>query len=65
MRPLDGALGGYDYSAAVPVAGPFAGYTAHVILHRDGVAVTLEASDILWRQLLWVVHPIAACRAPV
>ena len=39
VRPLVGATGGYDYSAAVSAARPPGDYTARVIPHCDGVAV--------------------------
>jgi starch phosphorylase len=48
--PLAGASGGYVYSAAVSAARPPGDYTARVIPHCDGVAVPLEAADILWQR---------------
>ena len=50
IRQLVGATGGYVYSAAVPAARPPADYTARVIPHCDGVAVPLEAAQILWQR---------------
>jgi starch phosphorylase len=50
VRPLAGATGGYDYSAAVPAARPAGDYTARVIPHCDGVAVPLESARILWQR---------------
>jgi starch phosphorylase len=49
-RQLPGASGGYVYSAAVSAARPPADYTARVIPHCDGVAVPLEAPQILWQR---------------
>ncbi len=49
-RQLTGASGGYVYSAAVSAARPPADYTARVVPHRDGVAVPLEAAQILWQR---------------
>jgi starch phosphorylase len=50
VRQLPGASGGYVYSAAVSAARPPADYTARVIPHCDGVAVPLEAAQILWQR---------------
>ena len=50
VRPLEGASGGYVYSAAVSAARPPADYTARVIPHHAGVAVPLEAARILWQR---------------
>ena len=50
VRQLDGAAGGYVYSAAVSPARPPTDYTARVIPHRPGVAVPLEAARILWQR---------------
>ena len=50
VRPLEGASGGYVYSAAVSAARPPADYTARVIPHHPGVAVPLEAARILWQR---------------
>jgi glycogen phosphorylase len=47
---LAGVPGGYAYSGAVPAARPPADYTARVIPHRDGVAIPLETSRILWQR---------------
>jgi len=40
---------GYYYSAQVPATRPATDYTARVIPHHDGVAVPLEANQILWQ----------------
>jgi starch phosphorylase len=48
-RPAGGA-GGYVYRAAASAARPAADYTARVIPHCDGVAVPLEAANILWQR---------------
>jgi len=50
VRQLAGASGGYVYSAAVSAARPPADYTARVIPHCDGVAIPLEAAQILWQR---------------
>jgi glycogen phosphorylase len=50
VRQLVGASGIYVYSAAVSAARPPADYTARVIPHCDGVAVPLEATQILWQR---------------
>jgi len=42
--------GGYVYRAAVSADRPASDYTARVIPHCDGVAVPLEASQILWQR---------------
>jgi starch phosphorylase len=47
---LVGAENGYLYGARVPAARPAADYTARVIPHRAGVAVPLEAAQILWQR---------------
>jgi starch phosphorylase len=50
VRPLVGATGGYDYSAAVSVARPAADFTARVIPRCDGVVIPLEVARILWQR---------------
>jgi hypothetical protein len=50
VRQLAGASGGYVYSAAVSAARPPADYTARVIPHCDGVAISLEDAQILWQR---------------
>jgi starch phosphorylase len=45
-----GASGDYVYSAAVPATRPAADYTARVMPRYDGVAVPLEAAQILWQR---------------
>jgi starch phosphorylase len=42
--------GGYVYRTAVSADRPAADYTPRVIPHCDGVAVPLEASQILWQR---------------
>jgi glycogen phosphorylase len=49
-RSLDSAPGGYVYSAAVSAARLPAEYTARVRPYFDGVAVPLEATQILWQR---------------
>jgi starch phosphorylase len=41
---------GYLYSAQMPATRPATDYTARVIPQRDGVAVPLEATQILWQR---------------
>jgi glycogen phosphorylase len=50
VRQPAGAAGGCVYSAAVPAARPATDYTARVIPYCDGVAVPLEAGQILWQR---------------
>jgi glycogen phosphorylase len=47
---LDGATGVYVYQATVPAARPPADYTARLIPYREGVAVPLEDTRILWQR---------------
>jgi glycogen phosphorylase len=50
IRPLTGAAGGYDYSAAVPSSRPSSDYTARAVPHYDGAAIPLEDPQILWQR---------------
>jgi starch phosphorylase len=50
VRQLVGATNGYAYRAGVPAARPATDYTARLIPHRDGVAVPLEDTRILWQR---------------
>ena len=50
VRQLGSASSGYVYSAAVSAGRPEADYTARVIPHCEGVAVPLEAAQILWQR---------------
>ena len=50
VRQLDGASGGYVYSAAVSAARSPADYTARVIPHCNRVAIPLEDARILWQR---------------
>ena len=50
VRQLVGTSGGYVYSATVSATRPPADYTARVMPHRDGVAIPLEDSRILWQR---------------
>ena len=50
LRQLVGAVGGYAYGATVSADRPASDYTARVIPHRDGVAVPLEAAQVLWQR---------------
>jgi starch phosphorylase len=49
VRQLVGAKG-IMYSTQVPTTRPATDYTARVIPHRSGVAVPLEAAQILWQR---------------
>jgi starch phosphorylase len=50
VRQLPGAAGGYVYRALAPVTRPATDYTVRVIPHHAGVAVPLEAAQILWQR---------------
>jgi starch phosphorylase len=50
LRPLEGASGGFIYGASVSAGRPPGDYTARVIPRCDGVAVPLEAAQILWQR---------------
>jgi starch phosphorylase len=43
-------VNGYTYSAQVPATRPATDYTARVIPQHEGVAVPLEAAQILWQR---------------
>jgi starch phosphorylase len=47
---LPGVPGGYIYSAAVAAARPPEDYTVRIIPRCDGIAVPLEATQILWQR---------------
>ncbi len=49
-RQLVGSVNGYVYSATVPGDRPATDFTARVVAHFPGVAVPLEASQILWQK---------------
>jgi starch phosphorylase len=49
QEPAD-ASDSYVYRAAVSAARPVTDYTARVIPHCDGVAIPLEAAQILWQR---------------
>ena len=49
-RQLAGAAGGHAYRATVPATRPVTDYTARAIPRRAGVAVPLEAAQILWQR---------------
>jgi starch phosphorylase len=49
-RQLAGAAGGCAYRATVPATRPSTDYTARVVPHHAGVAVPLEAAQILWQR---------------
>ena len=48
ISPIAGSAGFYVYRATVPATRPATDYTARIIPHFDGVAVPLEAAQILW-----------------
>ena len=50
VRRLAGAPGGYAYSAEAPARRPASDYTVRVVPRHDGVAVPLEAAQILWQR---------------
>jgi len=49
-QKLEGAVGGYVYSAAVPADRAAIDYTARVIPDYEGVSVPMEAAQILWQR---------------
>jgi starch phosphorylase len=49
-RQLVGAENGYIYTAQVSATRAAADYTVRVIPHRTGIAVPLEAAQILWQR---------------
>jgi starch phosphorylase len=50
VRQLVGAANGFAYRATVPAVRPATDYTARLIPHHAGVAVPLEAANILWQR---------------
>jgi glycogen phosphorylase len=50
IRQMAGAVGGYVYGATAPATRPATDYTPRAIQVHDGVAVPLEATQILWHQ---------------
>jgi starch phosphorylase len=50
IRELPGTSGGSVYSAAVSATRPPADYTARILPQLGGVAVPLEAAQILWQR---------------
>ncbi|MGO8954008.1 MAG: hypothetical protein ACLPWS_09915 [Rhodomicrobium sp.] len=50
IRQLNGAPGGYVYSATVPAVRSAADYTPRVIPNFEGVAIPLEDARILWQR---------------
>ena len=49
-QQLVGAVNGYDFNTAVSAARPATDYTARVVPRHDGVAIPLEAAQILWQR---------------
>jgi len=49
-RQLVGSVNGYVYSASVPATRSATDYTPRVVPHFPGVAVPLEAGQILWQK---------------
>jgi starch phosphorylase len=47
---LGGLIGGYSFSGKVSATRPAENYTARVIPYKHGVAVPLEAAQILWQK---------------
>ncbi|MGO9118272.1 MAG: alpha-glucan family phosphorylase [Desulfomonilaceae bacterium] len=50
VRKLAGVATGHVYSATVSATRPATDYTARVVPYHDGVAVPLEAAQILWQR---------------
>ncbi len=49
VRPLVGSVNGYVYRTRVPSTRPASEYTPRIVPRLPGVAVPLEASQILWQ----------------
>jgi glycogen phosphorylase len=49
VHPIEGTTGGYLYQIEFQTQRPASDFTPRLIPHRDGVAVPLEASWILWQ----------------
>jgi starch phosphorylase len=47
---LEGETGGYLYTGKVTATRPAGDYTPRIVPHGDGVAVPLEAAQILWQR---------------
>lgn len=47
---IPGPAGGYEYRVAVPAERPAGDYTPRLVPSRAGVAVPLEANEILWQR---------------
>ena len=45
---VSGAVNGYQYSARIPAHRPAEHYTPRIVPYFDGVAVPLEARQVLW-----------------
>jgi len=50
ISQLAGTPRGYSYRARVPATRPAGDYTARAIPHHAGVAVPLEAVQVLWQR---------------
>jgi glycogen phosphorylase len=50
MESTKGPTKGFVYSATLPSARPASDYTAQIVPRRDGLAVPLEAAEILWQK---------------
>ncbi|MCZ7626862.1 MAG: DUF3417 domain-containing protein [Candidatus Methylomirabilota bacterium] len=50
VRQLVGAVSGRVYRATLPASRPASDYTARIVPYHDGVAVPLEAAQILWQR---------------
>jgi starch phosphorylase len=50
IRQLVGVAGGYVYSAPVSASRPDGDYTVRLVPYYTGVAVPLEASQVLWQR---------------
>ena len=47
---VDGTTGAYIYAGSAPANRPLSDYTARIVPHHDGVAVPLEAMQVLWQR---------------
>ena len=50
LRTLAGAVSGFVYQAQVSGTRPASDYTPRMIPHLDGIAVPLEADEIIWQR---------------
>ena len=49
-QALEGSVGGYEYTASVPVSRPAGDYTPRLLSHHPEARTPLEAAHILWQR---------------